>query len=121
MTEPVGALRAPNGHRYRPTVSLLSTRPPEASPRRHRADLIAGGAAIALILAAVAVGFGFHVRLFGDKHFPGAPTTFGEWPVLGEWHPHLGPGTPLAILIAAAAVIWGPRLADRLSWRAALT
>jgi hypothetical protein len=101
-------------------VSLLSTRPPEAPRRTSRADLIAGALAIALVLIAAVVGFAAHVRLSGNAHFPGAPKTFGEWPVLGEWLPHVGPGTPLAILIAAAAVLWGPALAARLSWRAAL-
>lgn len=76
--------------------------------------------AVALVPLAVAVGFLLDVRLFGSGHFPGAPTTFGEWPVLADWLPHLGPGTPLAILIAVAAVVWGPGLAARLSWRTAL-
>lgn len=102
-------------------MSLLSTRPPDASQRRHRrADLIAGALAVALVAAAVAVGFGFHVRLFGSRYFPGAPTTFGEWPILGDWLPHVGPGTPVAILIAVATVGYGPTLAATLPWRTAL-
>jgi hypothetical protein len=102
-------------------VSLLSTRPPKAPPSAVRGDLIAGGLAILLVLLVTMLGFLLDVRLSGDRHFPGAPTTFGEWPILGEWLPHLGPGTPLAVLIAAGTVVWGPRLAARLSWRAALT
>ncbi|HEU5475991.1 MAG TPA: hypothetical protein VFV67_35645 [Actinophytocola sp.] len=105
---------------------MLSGRPAapteSAEPRTRslRADLIAGGLAIALVGVALAIGFALDLRLAGDPYFPGAPRTFGEWPVLGEWLPHIGPGTPLAALIAAAAVAWGPALAARLRWRAAL-
>jgi hypothetical protein len=96
---------------YGPKVSLLSTR-----PRRVRGDLVA----LALLLAAIAVGFGFGIRLHGSAHFPGAPDTFGEWPVLGEWLPHVGPGTPFAVMLAIAVVAWGPELAQRLPWRRVL-
>lgn len=97
---------------YGPKVSLLSTR-----RRRVRGDLVALG----LLLAAIAVGFGFGVRLYGAAHFgPGAPDTFGEWPVLGAWLPHVGPGTPFALMVAVAVVAWGPDLAARLPWRRAL-
>jgi hypothetical protein len=92
-------------------VSLLSTR-----TRKVRGDLVA----LALLLAAVGVGFGFGIRLSGSKHFPGAPSTFGEWPVLGQWLPHIGIGTPFAIMLAVAVVAWGPSLAVRLPWRRAL-
>lgn len=105
---------------YGPTVSLVSTRPASAPARSTRADLIAGSAAIALVLTATVVGLIAGVRLHGNTYFPGAPTTFGEWPVLADWLPHVGPGTPLAMVIAAAAVLWGGKLAARLSWRAAL-
>nr|CTQ94879.1 putative membrane protein [Kibdelosporangium sp. MJ126-NF4] len=76
--------------------------------------------ALALLVAAIAVGFGFGIRLSGSNHFPGAPDTFGEWPVLGEWLPHIGIGTPLSIMVAIAVVAWGPGLASRLRWRTAL-
>jgi hypothetical protein len=76
--------------------------------------------ALALLVAAIAVGFGFGIRLSGNAHFPGAPATFGEWPVLGEWLPHIGIGTPLSIMVAIAVVAWGPDLAARLPWRRAL-
>jgi hypothetical protein len=92
-------------------VSLLSTR-----PWRVRGDLVA----LALLAAAIAVGFGFGIRLSGSAHFPGAPSTFGEWPVLAEWMPHVGPGTPFALMLAVAVVAWGPELAARLPWRRAL-
>jgi hypothetical protein len=38
-------------------------------------------------------------------------------PLLAEWLPHVGPGTPFAIVLAVAVVIRGPDLAARLAWR----
>lgn len=44
-----------------------------------------------------------------------------NWPpLLGSWGPHVGPGTPAAVLLAAATVGYGPGLAARLPWRALL-
>jgi methylthioxylose transferase len=77
--------------------------------------------ALTLLVAAIAVGFGFGIQLSGSRHFPGAPSTFGEWPILGEWLPHVGIGTPLSIMLAIAVVAWGPGLAARLAWRRVLT
>jgi hypothetical protein len=91
-----------------------------ATERGARGDLIAGGLAVALVCVATAVGVGLRAGRFGDRYFPGAPALFGEWPVLGEWLPHVGPGTVPAILLASAAVLWWPALAVRLPWRAAL-
>ncbi|MEV7205479.1 hypothetical protein [Streptomyces sp. NPDC093554] len=41
-------------------------------------------------------------------------------PLLGRWGPHLGPGTPAAVLVAVAVVVYGPTVAARLPWRALL-
>ncbi|MCQ4204084.1 hypothetical protein M4J06_001775 [Streptomyces coelicoflavus] len=41
-------------------------------------------------------------------------------PLLGRWGPHLGPGTPAAVLVAVAVVAYGPAVAARLPWRALL-
>jgi hypothetical protein len=38
-------------------------------------------------------------------------------PLLAEWLPHVGPGTPLAVVVAVLVVVQGPGLADRLAWR----
>jgi hypothetical protein len=38
-------------------------------------------------------------------------------PLLGTWLPHVGWGTPLAVILAVAVVVWGPSLAARLPWR----
>jgi hypothetical protein len=37
-------------------------------------------------------------------------------PLLAEWLPHIGPGTPLAVVVALAVVARGPELAQRLGW-----
>ena len=39
-------------------------------------------------------------------------------PIFGWWETHVGWGTPAAIAIGIAAVLWGPSLAARLPWRA---
>lgn len=39
-------------------------------------------------------------------------------PIFGWWNAHVGWGTVPAILIGAAAVWWGPTVAQRLPWRA---
>lgn len=38
-------------------------------------------------------------------------------PLLAEWLPHVGPGTPVAVVVAVLVVTHGPGLADRLAWR----
>jgi hypothetical protein len=44
-------------------------------------------------------------------------THAGSAPIFGAWEIHASWGTLPAILIAAAAVAWGPAVAQRLSWR----
>lgn len=81
-------------------------------PRGLRRDLYAAGAAVLLVTAAALVGH--HIQ--GTRH-----TLFVNWPpLLASWDPHLGPGTPAAVLAAAAIVAYGPALAARLPWRSLL-
>ncbi|MGW2641642.1 hypothetical protein [Streptomyces sp. NPDC001348] len=69
-------------------------------------DLYAVAAAVLLVLTAVVVG-----RHIQDGHH----TLFVHWPPLfADWDPHIGPGTPAAVVVAAAVVAYGPRLAARL-------
>ncbi|WP_091227665.1 hypothetical protein [Microbacterium sp. 3J1] len=79
-----------------------------AGGTRPRARAAVWGAAGAVILIAAAIAIpamtGWNVRV---KSFP---------PLHAEWMPRLGPGTPLAVLLGAAGVIWGPRLAESLRW-----
>lgn len=75
-------------------------------------DLYAALAAALLVTAAVLVGR--HIQ--HSRH-----TLFVKWPpILATWDPHVGPGTPAALVVAAAGVVYGPVLAARLPWRALL-
>ncbi|MFD4542787.1 hypothetical protein [Streptomyces bauhiniae] len=79
-------------------------------PHTSRRDLYAAAAAVLLVTAAVLVG-----RHIQDAHH----TLFVHWPPLfADWDPHVGPGTPAALILAAAGVAYGPTLTDRLPWRA---
>lgn len=80
--------------------------------RSLRRDLCAVAAAALLVTVAVLVGR--HIQ--DTRH-----TLFVHWPPLfADWDPHLGPGTPAALAVAAATVAYGPDLAARLRWRALL-
>ncbi|CAL9411678.1 hypothetical protein SUDANB1_01664 [Streptomyces sp. enrichment culture] len=87
--------------------------PTSAPPSRDlRRDLYAAAAAVLLVTVSVAAG-----RHIEDTR----RTLFVDWPpLLASWAPHLGPGTPAAVLVAAATVAQGPALAARLPWRALL-
>jgi hypothetical protein len=98
------------------TRTLRSAEPraphPDGIPRGLRRDLYAVAAAALLVTAAVLIG-----RHIQHAHH----TLFVNWPpLLGSWGPHVGPGTPAAVLVAAATVVYGPALAARLPWRALL-
>jgi hypothetical protein len=47
-------------------------------------------------------------------------TFAGAAPLFAYWLPHVGVGTPLALLVAVLVIAKGPELADRLPWRGAL-
>ncbi|MEU6199735.1 hypothetical protein [Streptomyces sp. NPDC047061] len=83
------------------------------APLRDRyADLLAVLGAALLVLVAVLVG-----RHLQDAY----RVLFVHWPPLfADWDPHVGPGTPAALLVAAAVVAYGPNLAARLPWRGLL-
>ncbi|MGP3978485.1 hypothetical protein ACTWQF_31655 [Streptomyces sp. 8N114] len=72
-------------------------------------DLIVVTAAGALVTAAVLIGWAIE-REHGTLrvHLP---------PFYAELEPHLGPGTPAALLVAAVVLGYGPALASRLPWR----
>ncbi|MCH5672325.1 hypothetical protein [Streptomyces gilvus] len=72
-------------------------------------DLRAASAAAALVVVAAVVGTAV-------QHRDGSLRA-GWPPLLAVWGPHLGPGTPAAILVAAVVVAYGPALAVRLPWR----
>ncbi len=76
------------------------------------ADAWAATAALVLVVVAVAVGWWLNRA--------GAPLYAGSAPLFGTWGPHVGVGTPLALLVAAAVIGFGPGLAERLRWSALL-
>ncbi|MFI2431396.1 hypothetical protein [Streptomyces sp. NPDC018693] len=83
-----------------------------AAPRPLRRDLYAALAAALLVTAAIVIGH--HIQ--NTDH-----TLYVHWaPLAATWGPHLGPGTPAAVLVAVATVAYGPTLAARLPWRALL-
>ncbi|TDQ04343.1 hypothetical protein [Labedaea rhizosphaerae] len=93
------------------------TRPDAVAKPRHRADLVAAALLLAFVATAVVVCVWFEpLRQFGAKSFRNAPALFGEWPLLGTLHAHVGPGTPVVLVVAVAVAAWGPALAARLSW-----
>ncbi|WP_247597755.1 hypothetical protein [Streptomyces sp. RKND-216] len=85
----------------------------DASPGRHSAgtarDLVV--AALAVLLFAVAAVVGHHLHVTYDALHLGWP------PLYAQWEPHIGPGTPAALVVAALVVLQGPALARRLAWR----
>ncbi|MFL6124790.1 hypothetical protein [Actinophytocola sp.] len=85
-----------------------------------RTDLLVGAAAIGFVLLATAVGFLTGARNYGAALNPRAAPRFGEYPVLADLYPRVGPGSLFAVMIAAATVLWGPALAVRLRWRVLL-
>ncbi len=98
-------------------MSTVITEPKPAARVTHKKDVIAGVAAIALVVVALVVGMITGARHYGTSLVSGAPTRFGEYPVLGDLLPRVSPVSLLAVLLAVAAVVWGPTLAQRLSWR----
>ncbi|MGW3652045.1 hypothetical protein [Streptomyces sp. NPDC000878] len=75
-------------------------------------DLSAALVAALLVTTAAVIGT-FLEHRYGNLHV--------SWPPLyGHWEPHVGPGTPAAIMVALGVIAYGPLLAARLPWRALL-
>ncbi|MEU5896476.1 hypothetical protein [Streptomyces venezuelae] len=75
-------------------------------------DLCAAAAAALLVVTAAVLGTAIE-NSDGTLHV--------NWPPLyARWGPHVGPGTPAALIVAVAVVAYGPRLAARLRWGALL-
>jgi hypothetical protein len=79
------------------------------NPAGTRADLFAGAVAAGLFATAVAVG--------ATLGLTGRPVRAPAAPLFAHPDPHIGPGTPLALAVAALVVWHGPPLAARLRWR----
>jgi methylthioxylose transferase len=85
---------------------------PPGTDRGARPDIHA-----ALVAAAAFVGAAVVGALSG---LAGHPVHAGAAPLFGHWLPHVGPGTPLAVAVAAAVACCGPAAATRLRWRSLL-
>jgi hypothetical protein len=85
-----------------------------------RREAVAVAVAVVLVVAAFVVP---HLHLgIVTPLIHATPQRFrdfaGTAPIFGWWNAHVGWGTLPAILIAIAAVMWGPTVAQRLPWRA---
>jgi hypothetical protein len=74
-----------------------------------RADLAAVGAALGLVAVAALVAAALYLV--------GRPVHATAAPITARWSPHVGPGSPVALVVAALVVWHGPVLAATLSWR----
>jgi hypothetical protein len=96
------ALSPPKG------ASTSSARMEPLAPTWRRSDLVALVAALALITVAAVVGYAMNRR--------GLPIVLPRPPLLAFWHPHVGWGTPLAILSLLVALRL-QQLVTVLPWR----
>ncbi|MEU4894570.1 hypothetical protein AB0B12_06195 [Streptomyces sp. NPDC044780] len=96
-----------------PLRSASATRADEDAARTGRRwDVLAASAAAVLFAVAAVVG----TLIQRADH-----SLYVDWaPLYADWLPHVGPGTPAALAVAAAVVGHGPRLAARLPWRGLL-
>ncbi|MFI7431226.1 hypothetical protein ACIBPB_29955 [Micromonospora sp. NPDC049836] len=104
----------------RPAPTLAGRPAVDRTPRRRPADLLVLAVEAALLAAAVLAGLVLNRRGVG-LHADAAP-------LYATWHPHVGWGTPLALLVAgvvlgpglrwARTARWGPLLAA--GWLAAV-
>jgi hypothetical protein len=84
--------------------------------RRESAAVAVGVVLVAAAFVLPRLHWGVRPRLDVDQERFG--THAGATPIFGAWEIHASWGTGPAILIAVAAVVWGPAVAQRLSWRA---
>lgn len=101
MTTPV---RTPTSRRG----GSAATDPPPNRRRPATADLVAASAGLLLLLGCA--WWGRRLNAAGVELLLPWP------PIIGFWHPHLGPGTPLVVVVAAA-VWWLAGRAQRWPWR----
>ena len=83
--------------------------------RREALAVAAGAVLVAAAFVLPHLNLGVRPRLdIGPERFA---THTGSAPIFGAWELHASWGTGPAILVAVVAVLWGPIVAQRLSWR----
>ena len=83
--------------------------------RRETLAVAAGAVLVAAAFVLPHLNLGVRPRLdSGPERFA---THAGSAPIFGAWELHASWGTGPAILVAVVAVLWGPIVAQRLSWR----
>lgn len=83
--------------------------------RRETLAVTVGAVLVAAAVVLPRLNLGINPRRdTGLEHFA---MRAGAAPIFGYWDWHAGWGTVPAILIAVAAVAWGPKVAQRLPWR----
>jgi hypothetical protein len=103
-----GTLEAAGRVRMPVVLHRLGTR--FGRPMTRRGDLVAAAIGLGSFVLAAVVG--------GALYLAGHPVRASSAPLYAHWLPHVGPGTPLALLVAAATWFYGPGLAARLRWAA---
>ncbi|MDT7618579.1 MAG: methylthioxylose transferase [Pseudonocardiales bacterium] len=88
---------------------MTDVAPPATGRRALIGDLVAVAAGVVLVLLSSVDGWAL-IRA-------GQDIILGFPPLLATWMPHVGPGTPIAIVVAVLVATRGPGLAERLSWR----
>lgn len=85
-----------------------------------RKEIVAVAVGVLLVVAAFVVphlDLGIVTPLINAT--PGRLRQFADTaPIFGWWNAHVGWGTVPAVVIGAAVVWWGPKAAQRMSWRA---
>ncbi len=93
--------------------------PSEPAVSRRRAWLRIPGGRSDLAAAATGIVLFAVVAVIGGRIEHATGKLRAPWPpLLADWDPHIGPGTPAALAVAVLAVGYGPGLARRLPWRA---
>ncbi|WP_433112081.1 hypothetical protein [Micromonospora sp. CA-246542] len=90
------------------STTVHAAAPGRTPPRRHAGDLLVLGLEAALLGVAVLVGALLNAR-GGGLHADAAP-------LYATWRPHVGWGSPAALVVAVAVVGWGARWARTARW-----
>ncbi|ONK15100.1 hypothetical protein STBA_59140 [Streptomyces sp. MP131-18] len=76
--------------------------------RKTALDLLAAALAVLLFATAAVVGAAINDDDVLTLKWP---------PMFARWEPHVGPGTPAALIVAGLVLLYGPHVARRLPWR----